>query len=178
SLIADSTARTSSLLGTEDHRSPQRNDAQENEERDNDCVQADTAYDGRAPRGLDPEVSAGLDQRGGDTNDRDGPKRQPRQDARKMPTAAPTTLNARLKTGGSTGLPRRSLSHASAADTNANTPNTSSPQAPTDIGDQYLKLSPVSPGVTSTSMCQKRVQLTPRSAVRRMGQMMVAGRLT
>src|SRR5947209_4824558 len=84
SLIADSTARTSSLLGTEDHRSPQCNDAQENEERDNDCVQADTAYDGRAPRGLDPEVSAGLDQRGGDTNDRDGPKRQPRQDARKV----------------------------------------------------------------------------------------------
>src|SRR5207253_2519931 len=72
SLIADSTARTSSLLGTEDHRSPQRNDAQENEERDNDCVQADPAYAGRAPRGLDREVPAGLDQRGGDTNDRDG----------------------------------------------------------------------------------------------------------
>src|SRR5438445_13836867 len=96
----------------------------------------------------------------------------------KIPSTAPTTLKTRFKNGGTRGLPRRSLGHASAAETNAKKPNTSSPHAPTDIGDQYLKLIPVSPGVTSTSMCQKRDQLTPRSAVRRMGHSTVATRLT
>src|SRR5260370_25179438 len=93
----------------------------------------------------------------------------------KMATTAPTTLKARLITAGTRGLPRRSLNHASTADTKTKNPKTSSAQTPTDIGDQYLKLSEVSPGVTLTSMCQTRIQLTPRSAVSRIGQMSVAG---
>ncbi len=52
-----------------------------------------------------------------------------------------------------------------------------SAQAPTDIGDQYLKLRPVSPGVTSMSMCQNFDQLAPRSAVSRMGQKIKAAKL-
>src|SRR5437868_4963740 len=104
--------------------------------------------------------------------------RTPVYDATNMPSTAPTTLNSRFSSGGTSGAPRRSLSHASAADTKANNPNARSAHAPTDIGDQYLKLSPETPGVTSTSMCQKRVQLAPRSAVRRIGQMTVATRLT
>src|SRR5260370_16514140 len=92
----------------------------------------------------------------------------------KMATAAPTTLKARLITAGTRGLPRRSLSHASTADRNTKNPKTSSAQTPTDIGDQYLKLSEDSPGVMLTSMCQKRIQLTPRSALSRIGQLNVA----
>ena len=95
-----------------------------------------------------------------------------------MPRTAPTTLNTRFSSGGTKGRPRRSLNHASAADTKAKKPNTRSAHAPTDIGDQYLKLTALSPGVTSMSMCQKRGQLTPRSAVRRMGQTTVATKLT
>ena len=35
-------------------------------------------------------------------------------------------------------------------------PNTTSAHAPTDIGDQYLKFRPASPGVVFHSMCQNR----------------------
>src|SRR5258708_39967036 len=94
----------------------------------------------------------------------------------KMATRAATTVKGRLITAGTRGLPRRSHSHASTADRNTKNPKTSSAQTPTDIGDQYLKLSEDSPGVMLTSMCQKRIQLTPRSAVSRIGQMSVAGR--
>src|SRR5215469_13510514 len=87
-------------------------------------------------------------------------------------------LKTRFKGPGRKGFPRRMLSHASTNDTNAKNPKIKRAQAPTDIGDQYLKLKLVCPGVTLTSMCQNLVQLSPRSAVRRIGQMTVAGKLT
>ncbi len=65
---------------------------------------------------------------------------------------------------------RLSSTNASSADTATKKPNISSAQTPTDIGDQYLKLRPWSPGVTSTSMCQNFHQLAPRSVVRSTGQ--------
>src|SRR5213082_2440986 len=51
SLIADSTVRTSSLLGTEDHRSAQRQDGDQDQERNRDGVQADPRQGGRSARG-------------------------------------------------------------------------------------------------------------------------------
>src|SRR5690348_4138772 len=65
--------------------------------------------------------------------------------------------------------------HASRKETATKKPKISSAHTPTDMGDQYLKLRPVSPGVTLTSMCQNLIQLTPRSAVSKMGQIAVAG---
>ena len=56
-------------------------------------------------------------------------------------------------------------------------PKTSKAHTPIDIGDRNLKFTPVSPGVTSMSMCQNLDQLTPRSAVRRIGHTIRAGRL-
>jgi hypothetical protein len=64
---------------------------------------------------------------------------------------------------------RRSRRNDSSAETAAKKPKIKSAQTPTDIGDQYLKLRPVSPGVTSTSMCQNFHQLAPRSVVRSTG---------
>ena len=74
--------------------------------------------------------------------------------------------------------PRLLPSHESKADMVTKNPNTSKAHTPTDIGDQYLKLRLVSPGVTFTSMCQNFHQLAPRSAVSRIGQITVVGKLT
>src|SRR5262245_51569324 len=54
-------------------------------------------------------------------------------------------------------------------DTVEKTANNSSAHAPTDIGDQYLKMGPVFPGVVFTTMCQKRSGW-PRSSVSNGGQ--------
>jgi hypothetical protein len=53
-------------------------------------------------------------------------------------------------------------------------PNTSNAQAPTDIGDQYLKLTPAAPGVVFHSMCQNR-RGRPRSRVSRIGDTIIGG---
>src|SRR5262245_54653210 len=71
--------------------------------------------------------------------------------------------------------PRPTRPSASRNDTKANTLKIRSAQAPTDIGDQYLKFSPKVRA--STSMCQKRIG-RPRSRVRRSGQRTSAGKLT
>src|SRR5437879_10994301 len=96
----------------------------------------------------------------------------------KIATTAPRTLNARFRGIGTMPALRRLLSHASKAETVTKNPNTTRAHTPTDMGDQYLKLRPVSPGVTSTIMCQNFHQLTPRSAVSRTGQITVVGKLT
>ena len=57
----------------------------------------------------------------------------------------------------------------------AKKPNRNRTQAPTDIGDQYLKFS--SHVRLLIIMCQKRVGL-PRSSVRRIGQIAIAGNAT
>src|ERR1700682_2486622 len=96
----------------------------------------------------------------------------------KRPRIAPTRLNVRPKVA-----PRRpdgrplSLAHVSSAVTATKRPKNVSAHTPTDIGDAYLKFRLVSPGVASTSMCQNLDQLTPRSAVSRMGQITTATRL-
>src|SRR5262245_35789628 len=71
--------------------------------------------------------------------------------------------------------PRPTRPSASRNDTKANTLKIRSAQAPTDIGDQYLKFTPKVRA--STSMCQKRIG-RPRSSVRRIGQITSAGKLT
>ncbi len=64
----------------------------------------------------------------------------------------------------------RSRTRTSTNDTVTKTPNTTSAQAPTDIGDQYLKIGAlVARAWCSTSMCQKRSGW-PRSRVSRTGQ--------
>src|ERR1700680_2031996 len=95
------------------------------------------------------------------------------------PKIAPTTLKARPIVAPSrpAGRPPRSLTHVSSAETATKNPKTVRAHTPTDIGDQYLKFKPVSPGVTSTSMCQNLDQLAPRSAVNRIGQITIAARL-
>src|SRR5439155_1123096 len=55
--------------------------------------------------------------------------------------------------------------------------NTTRAHAPTDIGDQYLKIGPSPPGVVFTSMCQKRRGL-PRSRVSRTGHTSSVGNAT
>src|SRR2546429_647704 len=112
-LIAERTARTPSLLGTEDHRRAQRQDAHQGDARN------------RAP----------IDQVSLRTGWLVTLRSTPVYEAMKMPTTAPTTLNIRFNSGGN-NCPRRSLNHASAADTKAKKPKTRSAQAPTDIGDQ------------------------------------------
>src|SRR5229473_2590101 len=101
----------------------------------------------------------------------------PVYDATNRAKTPPMTLNAWPKTPpigrpGSPTVPRsrRSSTNDSSAETAAKKPKIKSAQTPTDIGDQYLKLRPVSPGVTSTSMCQNFHQLEPRSVVRSTGQ--------
>ena len=86
-------------------------------------------------------------------------------------------LNTRFTAIG-TMPPPLFLIHASTADTVTKKPKARRAQTPTDIGDQYLKFRPISPGVTSTIMCQNFHQLTPRSAVSKIGQSNVAGKLT
>src|SRR2546421_3077638 len=61
-------------------------------------------------------------------------------------------------------LSRSSRTRASTKDTVANAPKTRSAQAPTDIGDQYLKFRPAASGVEFQSMCQNRNGL-PRSRI-------------
>jgi hypothetical protein len=62
----------------------------------------------------------------------------------------------------------RSPASAATKETVTNAPNTTSAQAPTDIGDHDLKVGACSPGVVLTSMCQNRSGL-PRSSVSRTG---------
>src|SRR2546429_9656931 len=62
SLIADSTVKTSSLLGTEDHRSAQRQDAHQDQERNRDGVQADPRQGGRSARSHHAHLAARADQ--------------------------------------------------------------------------------------------------------------------
>ena len=63
---------------------------------------------------------------------------------------------------------RPSRTRESTKDTVANAPNTSSAQAPTDIGEATLKFSPSASGVVFHSMCQNRTGL-PRSRISRTG---------
>src|SRR2546427_1161731 len=79
SLIADNTMRTSSLLGTEDHRSSQGEDAREDQDRDHHCVETHSRDGARSARNLRPHVAARFDQRSGDTGHCDRPQRQPGQ---------------------------------------------------------------------------------------------------
>src|SRR6266487_1769898 len=60
SLIAERTLRTSSLLGTEDHRGPQREHADQDEKRDEERVDAN-ARSGARPGGLHAHVPSRLD---------------------------------------------------------------------------------------------------------------------
>src|SRR5260370_1127948 len=83
----------------------------------------------------------------------------PVYDATNRAKTPPMTLNAGPKTPpigrpGSPTVPRsrRSSTNDSSAETATKKPKIKSAQTPTDIGDQYLKLRPVSPGGTSTSM--------------------------
>src|SRR2546427_12347990 len=99
--------------------------------------------------------------------------RTPVYDAMKMATIAPMMLNARLTTIGMMPPPLF-LIQASTAETVTNKPKSRRAQTPTDIGDQYLKLRPVSPGATSTIMCQNFHQLAPTPSVSAMGQISVA----
>src|SRR5256885_6997545 len=101
--------------------------------------------------------------------------RTPVYDAMKMATIAPMMLNALLTSIGMMPPPLF-LIQASTAETVTKKPKARRAQTPTDIGDQYLKFRPKSPGVTSTIMCQNFHQLTPRSAVSKIGQSNVADR--
>jgi hypothetical protein len=56
-------------------------------------------------------------------------------------------------------------------------PKTASTHEPSDIGDQYLKLSPASPGVVFHSMCQNRHGL-PRSSASSSGATIIGGNAT
>src|SRR3982075_3052915 len=97
--------------------------------------------------------------------------RTPVYEAKNRARTAPAVLNRRPATPPN-GCARFRLSstYASRAETVTKNPRMNSAHAPTDIGDQYLKMGPVSPGVTSMSMCQNLNQLAPRSAVSRIGQ--------
>src|ERR1700687_2197081 len=93
--------------------------------------------------------------------------------------AAGASTVRNLEPPGSPAEPRARLSstYDSRADTVGNRAKINSAQTPTDIGDQYLKLSPWSPGVTSMSMCQNFNQLAPRSTVSSSGQKINATKL-
>src|SRR5256886_3578863 len=82
SLIADSTVRTSSLLGTENHRGTQGQDSEQDEDGDDDRVETHSGDRARSPLGPHPHVAARFDERSGDAGHGDGPQRQPGQLAR------------------------------------------------------------------------------------------------
>src|SRR6266851_2208075 len=63
SLIADRTSRTCSLLGTEYHRRSHRQDADQDQNRHHDGVEANSGDGGRAARRQHPHVTTCLDQR-------------------------------------------------------------------------------------------------------------------
>src|SRR5437762_5984406 len=71
--------------------------------------------------------------------------RTPVYDAMKMATIAAMMLDARLTTMGMMPPPLF-LIQASTAEPVTKEPNTRRAETPTDIGDQYLKLSTVAPG--------------------------------
>src|SRR5213078_1972766 len=82
SLIADSTVRTSSLLGTEDHRSAQRKDADQDQERNRDGVQADPRQGGRSARGHHAHLAARPHQPRRDSRHSEREERKPGQQPR------------------------------------------------------------------------------------------------
>src|SRR5438046_141166 len=77
SLIADSTVRTSSLLGTENHRGTQGQDSQQDQDGDHDRVETHSRNGARSSRGLHPHMAPRFDQRSGDAGHGDGPQRKP-----------------------------------------------------------------------------------------------------
>src|SRR5204863_5333672 len=77
SLIADRTDRTSSLLGTENHRGTQGQDSQQDQDRDHDRVETHARDGARSSRGLHPQVASRFDQRSGDAGHGDSPERKP-----------------------------------------------------------------------------------------------------
>src|SRR5438876_5202112 len=79
SLIADRTVRTSSLLGTENHRGTQGQDSEEDQDGDHDRVETHPRDGARSPLRPHPHAAARLDERSGDPGHGDGPKRQPGQ---------------------------------------------------------------------------------------------------
>src|SRR5713226_3643755 len=85
SLIADRTERTWSLLGTEDHRGPQREHAEQDQHRHDHCVDADPRQSRRSTRAQHPHVTSGQDQRCGDAGDGESPQGEPGQEARQRP---------------------------------------------------------------------------------------------
>src|SRR2546421_5482329 len=77
SLIADRTVRTSSLLGTENHRGTQGQYSQQDQDRDHDRVETHPRDGARSSRGLHPQVAPRFDQRSGDAGHGDSPERKP-----------------------------------------------------------------------------------------------------
>src|SRR5947208_15090438 len=77
SLIADSTVRTSSLLGTENHRGTQGQDSQQDQDGDHDRVETHARNGARSSRGLHPHMPPRFHQRSGDAGHGDGPQRKP-----------------------------------------------------------------------------------------------------
>src|SRR2546430_6657815 len=79
SLIADSTVRMSSLLGTENHRGTQGQDSYQDQDGDHDRVETHPRDGARSSLGAHPHVAARLDERSGDAGHGDRPQRQPGQ---------------------------------------------------------------------------------------------------
>src|SRR6266513_2951456 len=82
SLIADSTVRTSSLLGTEDHSSAQGQDADQDQEQNRDGVQADPRQGGRSARGHHAHLAARPHQPRRDSRHSEREERKPGQQPR------------------------------------------------------------------------------------------------
>ena len=85
----------------------------------------------------------------------DTASRTPVYPAMNRPTTAPA-IDHSLASRPAPSMPLRSRRSASRNDTVTKSPNATSAHAPTDIGDQYLKIGASWPGVVLTSMCQKR----------------------
>src|SRR6266702_2089956 len=81
SLIAERTSRTSSLLGTEDHRRPHREHTKQDQDGDDDRVDMHSGGGrGRSSSGAQPpHAPARRDQRRGHARDGDRPQRQPQE---------------------------------------------------------------------------------------------------
>src|SRR5947199_9200334 len=88
----------------------------------------------------------------------------------KIPTSDPSTLKTRLTAMGRRPKLPLLRSHASSAEMPTKKPKSNRPQTPTDIGDQYLKLRPASPGVVFTIMCKSLIPLAILSDVSTNGQ--------